>query len=156
MTAQKVYRIPIYRWRCAGCGATVSVLPDFLAPYAQFVSFIREGVMRRRLAGWPVAKITARACLAAVGGLSPRTVFRWLARAREGATEWTKVLSDLLLLMQPGFDLFRLSSSWRGPHALLQSLCELGDLCRRQVHSDQSHAGLYAYCNGLLTELPRL
>lgn len=156
VTVRKVYRIPIYRWRCAGCGATVSVLPDFLAPYAQFVSLIREGVVRRRLAGWSVAKITARTCSTAVGGLSQRTVFRWLARAQKGAAAWTKMLSDLLLRMQPGFDLFSLSPSWQGPHATLRSLYDLGDLCRRQAHSDESHVGLYAYCNGLLVELPRL
>lgn len=156
VTRRKVYRVPVYRWKCSGCGATVSVLPDFLAPYAQFVSLVREGAVRRRLCGLTMAEITARACSAAIGGLSLRSVYRWLAKARQKATDWTTVLTDRLLLMQPGADLFRLSPHWQGPDAVLKALCGLGDLCRRQVPSVQGHPGLFAYCNGLSTGLCRL
>jgi len=156
VTSRKVYRIPIYRWKCPGCGATVSVLPDFLAPYAQFVSLVREGAVRRRLGGLTVKEIAIRACSAPAGGLSLRSVYRWLAKARLKATDWTTVLSDRLLRMQPGADLFRLSPHWQGLDATLKALCGLGDLCRRQVPSVQNHPGLFAYCNGLSARLARL
>lgn len=156
VTGRKGYRVPIYRWRCSGCGATVSVLPDFLAPYAQFASLVREGVMRRHLRGLTVVEIAARACSAVVSGLSLRTVARWLAKTRQAATEWTQVLTARLLLMQPGYDLFTLSPRWQGPGAALKALCDLGDLCRRQVPAVQAHPGLFAYCNGLSVGLPRL
>jgi len=156
VTRRQVYRVPIYRWKCPCCGATVSVLPDFLAPYAQFVSLVREGAVRRRLCGSTVAEIAASACCAAAGGLSLRSVYRWLAKARQKATDWTAVLTDRLLRMQPGADLFRLSPHWQGLDATLKALCGLGDLCRRQVPSVQNHPGLFAYCNGLSVGLPRL
>jgi hypothetical protein len=149
VTGHRVIRIPIYRWRCPGCRGTVSVLPDFLAPYARVVSVVREGVVRRYLRGWPVARIAARACGVAVSGLSDRTVTRWLAVAKDAAASWTQVLTERLLLAQPGCNLFALHSHWQGPRALLQALCELGDLCRTHAPSDQGHPGLYAYCNGL-------
>jgi len=156
VTTRRVFRVPIYRWCCAGCGKTVSVLPDFLAPYAQFVSLVREGVVRRHVRGCSVAKIAARACGVAASGLSTRTVTRWLARARAIASQWTQVLSERLLLAQPGCDLFALSVRWQGPRASLKALCELGDLCRARAPFGQGHPGLYAYCNGLSVDLPRL
>lgn len=156
VTGRQVYRIPIYRWRCTGCRRTTAVLPDFLVPYAQFVSLVRERVLRRRLRDWPVAKIAARACRSVAGGLSERTVFRWLAKVRELATGWTQVLSEVLLLVRPGADLFSRGSRWQGKDGLLRSLCDVGGLCRHYAPSKQSHPGLYAYCSGLAAGLPRL
>lgn len=156
VTSQQVYRIPIYRWQCSECKATTSVLPDFLKPYAQFVSLVREGVLRRRLRRLTVVEIAARAGSVAVSGLSLRTVTRWLAKARRVATEWTNVLTDRLLLVQPGYDIFSGSARWQGSDATLKALCELGDLCRRLMPSRQGHPGLFPYCNGLSVDLPRL
>lgn len=154
VTSRKVYLVPIYRWRCAGCGATTAVLPDFLAPYAQFVSALREGVLRRHVRGWAVSVIAARTCATVASGLSERTVARWLARGRTCARQWTEALADHLLRLSPAWDLF--SQGWAGPKALLRALCELGDACCRLRPDDRRHPGVYAYCNGLLPDLPRL
>lgn len=156
VTDRKVYEVPVYRWRCTVCLGTFGVLPDFLVPYAQFVSLVREGVLRRWLRKWPVARIAARACSAVAGGLSERTVARWLTRLKQIASGWAEVLANRLLLAQPGVDLFSPGGQWQGPQAQLQALCDVGDLCRRQVPSDQGHPGLFAYCSGLLAGLPRL
>lgn len=156
VTYHHVHRIPIYRWRCPGCRCTAAVLPDFLKPYAQFVSLVREGVLRRWVRKWPVVRIAARACSVAAGGVSERTVARWLAKVRTVAAAWTKVLTERLLLAQPGIDLFSRGSQWQGVDAVLRSLCDLGDLCRKQVPSGQGHPGLYAYCSGLVAGLPGL
>lgn len=156
VTTRRVFRIPIYRWCCPECGKTVSVLPDFLAPYAQFVSLIREGVVRRHVGGWTVVRIAEHACGAGAGGLSMRTVTRWLSKARRVASQWTQLLAGRLLLAQPDCDLFTLSVRWQGPRAGLKALCDLGDLCRARAPSGQGHPGFYAYCNGLSGALPRL
>lgn len=156
VTSRKVYRVPIYRWRCPGCGRTVSVLPDFLVPYAQFVSLVREGVMRRRLRGLALAGIANRTYGGAVSGLSVRTVARWLAKVWQDAVGWTKVLAERLLFMRPDYDLFAPSHRWQGHGADLRALCDLGDLCRSLVPSSHDHPGLFAYCNGLAVGLPRL
>lgn len=156
VTDRKVYTVPVYRWRCPGCERTVSVLPDFLVPYAQFVSLVREGVLRRWLRNWPVVRIAAEACTASADGLSERTVVRWLARLKQIAGGWAQLLANRLLLARPGSDLFTCGVQWQGPKAPLQALCDLGDLCREQAPSGQGHPGLYAYCSRLLSDLPRL
>jgi hypothetical protein len=156
VTGRRVYRIPIYRWCCVTHGGTVSLLPDFLVPYAQFVSLVREGVMRRWLRNWPMAKLATRACLAVAGGLSERTVARWLVRVKQLACDWCQVLADRLLVARPGADLSAPDLHRQGPKAQLQTLCHWGDRCRRQAPSSQGHPGLYAYCGGLLTGLRRL
>jgi hypothetical protein len=46
--------IPIYRWYCPSCGKTVSLLPDFLIPWARFVTTVREGAFNRRKMRWYV------------------------------------------------------------------------------------------------------
>lgn len=156
VTNRKVHQIPIYRWRCSTCKRTFSVLPDFLIPYAQFVSLVREGVLRRRARGQTTGEIAMRTCKAGAGGLSTRTVARWLARMREVASEWAKVLARRLLSLAPGVEIFSGGSRWRGPGGSLQALCSLGDECHRQAPTGQAHPGLLAYCSGLDCGLPRL
>jgi len=156
VTSRRVLRVPVYRWRCKDCRAAVTVLPDFLAPYKQFVSVVREGVMRRYACGWTISEIASRACTDAASGLSERTVTRWLAKARAKAARWSEFLSNWLLLASPNAALFAQSTRWNGPRALFQAFCALGDLCRAAAPSGQAHPGLYAYCNGLLADLPRL
>lgn len=156
VTPWKVYRVPIYRWRCTACGRTFGVLPDSLVPYAQFVSLVREGVFRRWLQGISVARIAIRACTAAAGGLSERTVARWLGRVKRLAGDWAQFLTQRLLAARPGFDLFAAGRGWQGPKAPLQALQDVGDQCRQQAPSEQGHPGLFAYCSGLLAGLPQL
>lgn len=154
VTGHHVYRIPIYRWRCPSCHATTSVLPNFLAPYAQFVSVVREGILRRHLRGWSVRKIATRTCTKAVSWLSERTVTRWVGRLRALAGEWAAALAAHLLRLEPGADMS--TWCWQGPVAQLQSLCDLGDACRRLTRNADQHPGIYAYCNLLFPDLPRL
>jgi transposase-like protein len=82
-------RIPIYRWRCPTCGRTVSVLPDFLAPWKHFVVPVREAAMKRRQLGQSFRKIARGVASAAIGGIHPRTIKRWwmlhLAKAGDAA-----------------------------------------------------------------------
>jgi hypothetical protein len=154
VTGRKVYTVPIYRWRCAGCSMTTAVLPDLLAPYAQFVSVVREGVLRRHLRGWTVGKIAACTCQSGAGGLAERTVARWLSQIRRCAQAWVAALSEQLLRLRPGWDLF--ARRWAGANALVQALCDLGDACCALTGNDHRHRGVYAYCNSLFPALPRL
>lgn len=78
-------RIPIYRWLCPKCGTTVSLLPDFLVPWARCATWIREGAIRRKHRGQSFRRIAETVISPRIGGLSPRTIKRWwhgqLARA---------------------------------------------------------------------------
>lgn len=154
VTSRRVHIVPIYRWRCNGCGQTTTVMPDFLAPYQLFVSVLREGVLRRHLRGVTVQEIAARTCTSAVGGLSERTVTRWLAQVREHALVWTQALTEHLLRLRPGWDLFK--QRWQGPLGYLRALRDLGDDCRTLGSTTGGHPGVYAYCNGLFPGFPRL
>lgn len=156
VTSRRVFCVPVYRWRCAQCKGTASVLPDFLAPYEQFVALVREGVLRRHVGGRSVAEIAMKACSKLASTLSERTVTRWLATARALAAQWSQALAERLLVARPDYDLFSGGTGWEGPRGRLKALFELGDLCRREAPHPQGHPGLYSYCNGLLNGLPRL
>lgn len=81
-------RIPIYRWLCPKCGTTVSLLPDFLAPWARCATWIREGAIKRKQRGHSFRRI-AETVISPRIGLSPRTIKRWwrqqLARAADAS-----------------------------------------------------------------------
>lgn len=68
--------IPIYRWLCPSCGTTISLLPDFLIPWARFTTWVRESVIVRKRQGKSLGWI-AGAVVSTRIGLSPSTVKRW-------------------------------------------------------------------------------
>lgn len=41
----------LYRLYCPECGKTVSLLPDFLVPWARFATWVREAAITRKLQG---------------------------------------------------------------------------------------------------------
>ncbi len=89
VTKHGQFKLPIYRWRCPACGRTVSVLPDFLAPWKHFVVSVREAALKRRQLGQSFRKIARGVASAAIGGIHPKTVKRWwmlhLAKAGDAA-----------------------------------------------------------------------
>ncbi len=50
-TKHNLYRIPIYRLYCPDCGKTISLLPDFLVPWARFATWVREAAITRKFQG---------------------------------------------------------------------------------------------------------
>jgi hypothetical protein len=112
VTKHRQYELPIYRWRCPICGRTVSVLPDFLAPWGHFVIPVREAAMKRRQLGQSFRKIARGVASAAIGGIHPKTVKRWWTRhlAKAGGTAlW--VAAELIRF---GVDEDLLRSHFRG------------------------------------------
>src|SRR5690606_26418243 len=77
----ELIQIPIYRWLCPDCGTTVSMLPDFLIPWARFTTFVRESAIVRKLQGkslkWVASSVTSTSI-----GVSRSTVKRWWKRKR--------------------------------------------------------------------------
>jgi len=68
--------IPIYRWLCPDCGITVSLLPDFLIPWARFTTWVRESVIVRKRQGKSLRWITETIVCPHIG-VSSSTVKRW-------------------------------------------------------------------------------
>jgi hypothetical protein len=75
----KVLRIPIYRQYCPDCGNTISLLPDFLVPWARFATWVREAAIVRRRKGFTYREIMESTTSAAVR-FSRRTLKRWWKR----------------------------------------------------------------------------
>ena len=150
-TAREKARIPIYRWKCRECRVTHSVLPDFLRPYARFVSWVRELVVRgrlRRKMSW--AQLVELVSSEEVSWLSEKTLRRWLRRARNLAGEWGRVLAQRILEFWPGTDVYALAPRRDGSDAALHLLLDVGgwylNQAERQLHE---HPGLFAILNRL-------
>ncbi|WP_445293289.1 DUF6431 domain-containing protein [Cohnella sp. 56] len=44
-TKSEIVQNPIYRQLCPVCGRTISILPDFLVPWARYTTWIRESAI---------------------------------------------------------------------------------------------------------------
>jgi hypothetical protein len=150
-TARHKARIPIYRWRCPKCSHTCTVLPDFLRPYARFVNWVREAVIRRRLrCRSPWVELVQRASNAEVSWLSEKTLRRWIRKSRELAGGWGQVLAQWVLELWSATDLYALAPRREGPDAALHFLLDVGDWCLRQLERQPlEHPGLFALLNRL-------
>lgn len=71
-----VIRIPIYRQYCPDCGKTISLLPDFLIPWARFATWVREAAMIRRSKGFSYRR-TLETTTAVAFRYSRWTLKRW-------------------------------------------------------------------------------
>lgn len=78
-TKREVFRIPIYRQYCPDCGKTISLLPDFLVPWARFATWVREAAMIRRQKGFTCRQTIESTTWMAVR-YSRRTLKRWWKR----------------------------------------------------------------------------
>lgn len=99
--------IPIYRWLCPHCGITVSLLPDFLVPWARFTTWIRESVMVRKQQGNSFKQI-AEAVVSGHIGLSPSSVKRWWKQSLAKIIDAALWLSGQLVIAGSEEDLLRL------------------------------------------------
>jgi len=150
-TARQKAHIPIYRWFCPSCRKTCSVLPDFLRPYARFITLVREAVVRGRLRrGLPWSTLAQRLSSPAVSWLSEKTLRRWLGRARDLAGEWSQCLAERVLNFWPATDLYALAPRRESADAALHFLLDVGDWYRRQMgRRPEGHGGVFAALNRL-------
>lgn len=82
--------IPIYRWLCPDCGTTVSLLPDFLVPWARCTTWVREAAVMRRRKNQSFRLIASTVTSYEIG-VSTDTIKRWWRRGIDrvnGASLW--------------------------------------------------------------------
>lgn len=84
-TKREMLRIPIYRQYCPKCGTTVSLLPDFLVPWARCTTWVREAAMLRRQKGFTWRHVQTSTASPAVR-CSRRTLKRWRKRYEHRAS----------------------------------------------------------------------
>lgn len=99
--------IPIYRWLCPNCGTTVSLLPDFLIPWARFTTLVRESAMVRKHQGKSFKQI-AKTIASKHIGLSSSTIKRWWKRGLAKTADAALWLSRELVRTGSEEDLLRL------------------------------------------------
>lgn len=75
-TKRELLRIPIYRQYCPNCGKTISLLPDFLVPWARCVTWVREAALLRRRRGF-THRLNIESTAVAALRYSLRTLKRW-------------------------------------------------------------------------------
>jgi hypothetical protein len=102
---ERVYWIPIQRWRCKGCGHTVSALPDFLLGRRWYIlAIISRMLVGRAEAGASWGELAAEADGAPV----LRTIQRWWASFGEQALRWLGAVQCVLAEQDSG-------SAWLDP-----------------------------------------
>jgi len=130
-TRTQRFWIPIYRLRCPDCRLTVSLLPPFLRPHAQFLTCIREAAIRLHLRrDLPLAQVARMVATPEVGCVTARTVARWVRRAQEVARDVSAAVAARLLELSPGLDLSWYAAGLRAKLGPLRTLIELLDLYR--------------------------
>lgn len=152
VSRRRAWLLPIYRWLCPECGGTVSLLPDFLRPYARFVSFMREKAVWRHLQGHTLAAVAHMVSSPAVSVVSERTLARWVHRARDWVRERGAEPAARLLEANPALDLRPLEKVSGDP---LQYLGLVGRQLQLQTElpageAGRGHPGLFAFLNRLL------
>lgn len=100
-TKREMLNIPIYRQYCPECGTTVSLLPDFLVPWARYATWIREAAMVRRQDGFTWRAIQTNTFSPAFRP-SRRTLKRWQKRYEQRASSAAMRLADQLT--RSGYD----------------------------------------------------
>lgn len=105
--------IPIYRRLCKRCRKAVSLLPPFVRYHSQIPNLLRESSVRLHdLMGVSVSRVTSRLSSAIPGGISQRTVMRWVKAFREKAESILRSLSGRLQTLFPSVSV---ASALRGP-----------------------------------------
>jgi hypothetical protein len=104
-TKQEVMTIPIYRWLCPLCRTTISLLPDFLIPWARFTTYIREAAVARKLRGQAYGRI-AQSITSVQVRVSRCTVKRWWKQHLGKAAERSLWLAGQLVSSGYAQDLF--------------------------------------------------
>ena len=89
-------RVWVKRWRCKGCGKTISQLPSFLHRYRHYVLAVIEGVLRKRL-----EQGQAWSQLAQTGAPSQRSMRRWVGAFVGQVLGWLSGLMTVLALVVP-------------------------------------------------------
>ncbi|TCS66816.1 hypothetical protein EDD64_1561 [Effusibacillus lacus] len=152
-TKHQAIQVPIYRWYCTECRKTLTVLPDFLIPWARFATTVRESAIVRRLQGLSLSQIIQGVASFAVG-ISAATVKRWWKRHLCQVNRVSLYMAGKLVERGTTQDLFHLYPRGVNP-ALADTAHWLRSLV--QVYASYFSHGMYplrGYWCWLNTQLP--
>jgi predicted nucleic acid-binding Zn ribbon protein len=128
---QLLERLPVYRYLCPRCEKTFSLLPAFVRPYGHFGLCVREAAARTLAKGGKVDALADRLCRSgSAGGVSGRTLRRWLRVWRQRARALTESVIERILHLVPGFDVTPYLPKPNQPRGWLLSVLALGEILR--------------------------
>lgn len=131
---QTLKRLPVYRYLCPQCRKTFRLLPAFVRPYGHFGLSVREAAARMVASGGKVDAVTERLCQSpSAGGISGRTLRRWLQGWRRRARMLTESVIEGILRLAPGFDVTPYLPQVNRPRGWLRSVLSLGGIFRSVV-----------------------
>lgn len=106
-TKHQTFTIPIYRWFCPQCKQTLSLLPDFLIPWARFTTMVREASVMRRTNGFSFNRIAQTVATFSIG-ISASTIKRWWKWHLQQIPLASSWIASELIQRQVHMDLFRI------------------------------------------------
>ena len=144
---QTLERLPVYRYLCPQCRKTFSLLPAFVRPYGHFGLPVREAAARMLSRGEKVDALSERLCQSPkTGGISGRTLRRWLQGWRRKAQALTESVIERILYLAPGFDVTPYLPEVNRPRGWLRSVLSLGEIFRSLVLGTES-VPLFVFLN---------
>jgi hypothetical protein len=153
-TKQEIIQIPIYRQYCPDCRKTISVLPDFLVPWARFATWVREAAMIRRRMGFTYRQTIESTTTVALR-YSRRTLNRWWKGYILKAISVTQWVAGQLVASGFDDDLLRMYPAKITPTPV-DTLCWLDKLLIIYSPVRSWRRGYWAFLNTQLPESARL
>ncbi len=144
-TKREMISIPIYRHYCPGCGKTVSLLPDFLVPWARYATWLREAAVKRRQQGLPFREVMANTANTEVG-YSRSTLKRWWKRFILRAADAANFLAREIAASGVEMDLLGMYPNKVTPTPI-HTLAWLGKLCRIYCPASLWRRGDWVFLN---------
>jgi len=153
-TKNETIRIPIYRQHCPDCGKTISLLPDFLVPWARFASWVREAAMTRRQKGFTWQQAAESTTTPAIR-YSRRTLKRWWKRYLHRAASAALWIAGQLVSSDFDSDLLRIYPAKVAPTSA-DTLSWLEKLISVYSPAGSWRRGYWPFLNTRLPEVTRL
>lgn len=150
----EVIQIPIYRRYCPTCGMTISLLPEFLIPWARYATWVREAALKRKRKGFSWRQI-AESTTAPTVRYCRRTLKRWWARYLYRAANAALWVAGKLVAQGANEDMFRLYPTMINPTPL-DTLDWLNKLLSRYIPPGVSRRGYWPLLNSRLPAESRL
>lgn len=131
---QVLQLLPVYRCLCPRCKKTFSLLPAFMRPYSHFGLCVREAAARLLASGGKVDVLAGRLCRSSsAGGVSVRTLRRWLRSWRQRARALAESIIEQVLHLAPGLDVTSYLPKPKCLRGWLLSVITLGEILRTLV-----------------------
>lgn len=153
-TKHEIVQIPIYRQYCPVCRKTVSLLPDFLVPWARYAVWVREAAITRKQKGFSWRQ-AAESTTASIVRFSRRTLKRWWARHLLRSASAALWVAGQLIASGLDDDLLRIYPTKMNPtHA--DTLHWLEKLLSAYIPAGSWRRGYWTLLNTRLPEAARL